>query len=173
MRRLDGIIRQMTREEELSFNAIVERYGQMIVHLAYSERKNWHDAEDISQETFLVLAKNIHKVKDYEYIEQWLLRVLEHLVLHYYRNTHSETSWEDVEDFNLIPDDRPIYDDGVESLLDGFPELDKMIFRYLEMGYELRETARMVGISYTYCRVRKNRVKKKLSAEARKRHLIK
>lgn len=173
MRRLEEITKQMTREEELSFSAIVEQHGQMIVHLAYSERRNWQDAEDISQETFLVLAKNIHKVKDYEYIEQWLLRVLEHQVLHYYRNTHSETSWEDVEDLDLIPDERTTYDDGAESLLNELPEIDKMIFRHLGMGYNLKETAQMVGISHIYCRVRKNRAQKKLEAEARKRHLIK
>lgn len=163
----------MTTEEEQAYNAIVKKYGQMIFHLAASERNNRHDGEDIAQETFLVLARNMHKVKDYERIDLWLLQVLEHQVLHYYRNTRQEVPWDDNEDLASLPDEGSLHTDGYDGLLEELPEVDKMIFRYLEMGYSLKEIASKMGISYIYCRVRKARAQKKVETRARDRHLLK
>lgn len=166
-------ISTMTEQEEQLYDSLVREYGQMIFHLAYSERNNWHDGEEIAQETFLVLAKHIHKVKDYERIDLWLLRVLNNQILHYYRNTIPEVSLEENKEYALLSGEGTPYDDDSAALLDGLPELDQMIFRYGEMGYSLREIAQITGISYIYCRVRRNRAKKKLEAEARKRNLLK
>src|SRR5262249_26029914 len=39
------------------FSRIVERHGRMVLHTAFRLVENWHDAEDVTQAVFLVLAQ--------------------------------------------------------------------------------------------------------------------
>ena len=55
---------------------IVETYSNMIMRLAYQNCFNKSDSEDIVQEVFIKLIKNIDKLGDNsEYIKAWIIRV--------------------------------------------------------------------------------------------------
>jgi RNA polymerase sigma-70 factor (ECF subfamily) len=55
-------------------NAVTE-YTQMVLNIAYTYTKNTYDAEDIAQEVFLALYRNIWKISTKEYMKAWLIRV--------------------------------------------------------------------------------------------------
>jgi RNA polymerase sigma-70 factor (ECF subfamily) len=55
-------------------NAVTE-YTQMVLNIAYTYTKNTYDAEDIAQEVFLALYRNIWKISSKEYMKAWLIRV--------------------------------------------------------------------------------------------------
>lgn len=166
-------IQRMTPQEEEQFDAIVREYGQMLFNLAYAERESKEDAEEITQEVFLVLAKSMKQVKSYKRLDLWLIRVLENQILHYYRDAHYAQSLDDVEWDPALAIFEPAYDGDVEEYLAGLPALDKAIVEYLQMGYNLKETAKKIGISHVYCRVRHNRLRRKMEADARAKHLLK
>ena len=44
-----------------SFEALVERHGQRIFNFLWQLTRNRHDAEDLTQETFLKALRNIHR----------------------------------------------------------------------------------------------------------------
>lgn len=53
----------------------LDYYGDMILRLAYSYMKNLHDAEDILQDVFLQLMKNINIFQSEEHKKSWLITV--------------------------------------------------------------------------------------------------
>lgn len=59
----------------LTAEEIIERYADMVYRLALTEVKNRTDADDIFQEVFLRLVRNLHKLTTEEHVKAWLLRV--------------------------------------------------------------------------------------------------
>ena len=53
----------------------LEYYGDMLLRLAYSYMKNIHDAEDVLQDVFVQLIKNIDIFKSEEHKKSWLITV--------------------------------------------------------------------------------------------------
>lgn len=59
----------MTDEE------IIKQHFDMVYRLALSQTKNITSAEDVTQEVFLRLIQNRHKLTSDEHIKAWLIRV--------------------------------------------------------------------------------------------------
>lgn len=57
----------------------LEYYGDMLLRLAYSYMKNMHDAEDILQDVFIQLMKNIGIFESREHKKSWLICVTRNL----------------------------------------------------------------------------------------------
>lgn len=54
---------------------IIEKYSDMVYRLALARTKNISDAEDIFQEVFMRLIKNIENIHGEEHLKAWLIRV--------------------------------------------------------------------------------------------------
>lgn len=59
----------------LTAEELIDRYADMVYRLALTEVKNKTDAEDIFQEVFIRLLKNLHKLDSEEHAKAWLIRV--------------------------------------------------------------------------------------------------
>ena len=59
----------------LTAEQIIDKYADMVYRLALTEVKNQTDADDIFQEVFLRLVKNLHKLENEEHVKAWLIRV--------------------------------------------------------------------------------------------------
>lgn len=58
------------------FIELFKKYHNDVYRLAYGYTLNFQDAEDIMQQTFIKLYKNINKLKqDEEYTKKWLFKV--------------------------------------------------------------------------------------------------
>ena len=62
-------IKEITPEE------VIDRYADMVYRLALLQVNNQTDAEDVFQEVFIRLVKNIHKLQSWEHVKAWLIRV--------------------------------------------------------------------------------------------------
>lgn len=62
-------------ENTFNIDEIVDRYADMVYRIALTQMKNVHDAQDIFQEVFLRLVKNIDNIQNEEHLKSWLIRV--------------------------------------------------------------------------------------------------
>lgn len=65
----------MTKEEQITAEAAIDRYADMVYRLALSQMKNRTDADDIFQEVFVRLVSHIQDLESWEHVKAWLIRV--------------------------------------------------------------------------------------------------
>lgn len=65
----------MEQQEKELLQVKIERYGDMLYKLAFSQMKNRQDAEDVVQEVFYRFVKNEKAFASPEHEKAWLIRV--------------------------------------------------------------------------------------------------
>lgn len=59
----------------LSYEQVVKKYNSTVVSVCIMRLKNWADAEDCFQNTFVSLYQNSPKIDTQEHLKAWLIRV--------------------------------------------------------------------------------------------------
>jgi len=75
----------LENEHEGAFNEIGNRYGEKIHRLAFRITQNMRSADDVLQEVFLILVKNLYTFHNKARFSTWLYRVARHASLAYLR----------------------------------------------------------------------------------------
>lgn len=65
----------MTKEEQITAEAAIDRYADMVYRLALAQMKNRTDADDLFQEVFVRLVSHIGELQSWEHVKAWLIRV--------------------------------------------------------------------------------------------------
>lgn len=71
----DDLVAQLQAGDPAAFEALVERYGDKIYRLAAGITRNPADAEDVCQEVFLSVLRNIHTFEGRAALGSWLYRI--------------------------------------------------------------------------------------------------
>ena len=71
----DLLDRFVRRRDEAAFEAMMARYGPMILGVCRNVLDDPHDAEDAFQATFLVLARKAGSIRDRAVLGAWLYGV--------------------------------------------------------------------------------------------------
>ncbi len=58
-----------------AFEILVRRTGRVVFARLYLDTGNPHEAEDLTQETFLVACRNIHRLEDPAAFRSWILSI--------------------------------------------------------------------------------------------------
>ena len=74
------------------FNEIYEKYKNLVLKVAYRYSEDFDAAEDIMQETFLALYKDMDD-KEYSNIQSWLYTTAKHSALNYKKKSEREVSY--------------------------------------------------------------------------------
>ena len=64
-----------------AFEALVKEYYSMVFHLAYKFSLNHHEAEDITQDVFLKLARAIRGFEGKSKFSTWMYRIVSSVYL--------------------------------------------------------------------------------------------
>jgi RNA polymerase sigma factor (sigma-70 family) len=67
--------RFVARREEAAFAELLRRHGPLVLGVCRQVLRNEHDAEDVFQATFLVLARKAASIRSREALPAWLYRV--------------------------------------------------------------------------------------------------
>lgn len=128
--------------QNADFEKIVETYGDMVYRIALTHILNKSSAEDIFQEAFLRLVKNIGRIKDEEHLKFWLIRTTINLSKN--ANSRQRITAADTDDTAETGDDFSQSD--LRIIIGGLPQKfrEVIILCCLE-GYTADEAAKILG----------------------------
>ncbi|MBN2893813.1 MAG: RNA polymerase sigma factor [Bacteroidales bacterium] len=156
-------IKRLQQCEKQAFETLFKDYSGLIKAIAYRYTKNWQIAEDILQETFIVIYRKIHQYSHKGSFEGWIKRIAVNNCLKYLKEQQKNV-FKDVEDMKLSEEETEqnvnVHDieslvkntdfsqkeifDVVETLPDGFRIVFSM---YVLENYKHKEIAELLGIS--------------------------
>jgi RNA polymerase sigma-70 factor (ECF subfamily) len=170
-----------------AFEALTNRYELRVYGLAMRMLRQEHDAEDVTQQTFLSVLENLEGFRGEASFSTWVLRIASHAALKIIRkrkglNTVSlEEATEPADDLNSIPHPEYIADwrespehlverNEVRRLLDDalsrLDEKHRLVFLLRDVeGLSVRETADALELSEGNVKVRLLRARLQLREE--------
>ena len=157
-----------------SFDALIARYERRVYSLALRILRHEHDAEDVTQETFLSLLENLDSFRGEAQFSTWLLRIATYAALKIIRKRKGFVSLEEATEADsegqtpphpeFIADWRYSTEELVRSretqrlLDDALNQLDekyRLVFLLRDVeGLSIAETADALGISEANTKVR-------------------
>lgn len=97
------------KDEQITADAAIDRYADMVYRLARSQMKNTTDADDLFQEVFVRLVSHIQDLESWEHVKAWLIRVTINCA-----KKHYEQYWNRNVDYMEEPERVADEDDGYE-----------------------------------------------------------
>lgn len=158
---------QSTREKELIFKAAFEENSSRIFHLCLAYTGDKTVADDLMQETFIKVWKNLDSFRNQSQVSTWIYRIavntcLSHLRIEKRRNNDSLNS----EHIENIPDEPSPKQGQVDQLYKSIAHLqenERMLITLVLDEVPYPEIADIFGISEGNLRVRIHRIKQKLT----------
>lgn len=72
---IEQFLSQRDDASEAAFRALVERHAPMVLRICRDILRDWHEAEDASQATFIVLARKAGSIRKRDSVMSWLFGV--------------------------------------------------------------------------------------------------
>lgn len=155
-----------TPEDQSKFEAVYLKYRDYMYRVAFAILKNPQDAEDAVHYAFVKIAENIEKVDEPECLKTrgYVVTIVRNAAIDIYRRNQKHPRMEYLDAITGIPMEY----DGDNVLAGCIMKLNErqrsiIILKY-QHGYELKEIAKMLGITYRNALQIEQRAKAKLRA---------
>jgi len=157
--------------DSAAFGFLVDRYKACVYALAYSKLHNFHDAEDITQETFIKAYNSLRTLRKWDDFSVWIHSIASNLCKAFLRSESRRIDNEFIEDqdpqisddFSLESYQDNLTDELVHDALNSLPEMYQQVLTlYYLGGMDSMEIARFLGIKPTTIRQRINRARSQL-----------
>ena len=119
-----------------AFGLLVARYKEAIYALAYSKLRNFHNAEDVTQEVFLKAYEKLRTLRRYDDFHAWLYAITFNLCKMWIRSQSRRPDREFIEDQApkaLVSSEDPHPGtpmlESLREALDSLPEMHRQVFR--------------------------------------------
>lgn len=141
--------------------------------------KSREEAEDVFQETFIRIYKNIGQLNSLKHLEPWIKKIAVNAAVNYYHRHKRHYHYADYldhdggnADYELILSN--LSDETLIRLINGLPEGYRMVFNlYVVEGYSHAEIATMLEISEATSRSQLNRARQTLKEQLRNLGVLK
>jgi RNA polymerase sigma-70 factor (ECF subfamily) len=109
----NNLIREYLRGDEKSLEILIQKYLKLVYNFVHGYISNIHEAEDITQETFIKMWKNLNKFDQQQEFKTWLFSIAKNTTIDYLRKkkTIPFSAFEDNEGNNAIID--KLVDDNI------------------------------------------------------------
>ena len=175
MRTNDGyIIHKCLNGKPEVFGFLVDKYRESVFAFAYSELRNFHDAEDITQEVFIKAYRKLKTLRQYDSFHAWLYSITSHLCKDLIRSRQNRPDCEFIEDQPseaLIPSSMDSYREDmairtINEALDSLPQMySQTLTLYYLGGMSIKEIAVFLGTSINAIKHRLSRARAQLKGE--------
>ena len=143
---IDGCV----RNERNAQRELYDRYKRAMYTLAYRLTNDFDDANDVLQDTFLEVFKNIIQFRRQSTIGAWIKAILIRKVYHKKQKVKYLEVVEELPPDALVEDwyNEKIDGEAIEKAIAALPEGFRTVFVLIEIeGYTHREVAEMLRIS--------------------------
>ena len=152
------IVQQVLEGEKESFGVLVKRYQNLCCRLAGSMLGDFHNAEDVVQEAFIIAYENLERLSNPAGFAAWVAGITKNLCRNFLRDRKKEpVSVEDLANYGDEPSGsgdatafRRELTQAVQRLMARLPEKYRHVLqlRYTE-GYSCQKLADFLGLSRT------------------------
>lgn len=175
MRTEDGrIIQECLNGKPEVFGLLVDKYKEGIYAFVLSEIRDFHDAQDVTQEVFLDAYRDLRSLRRWESFVFWLYRIARRRCALWFRIGSRRVDGEFIEDQDPKVVDAPSLasyrrdqlGESVREALDALPVAyrEVLMLRYFG-GMNSKEIAEALGVSPTAVRMRLSRARAQLREE--------
>jgi RNA polymerase sigma factor (sigma-70 family) len=169
MRTEDGfLVSKCLNGDPEAFGILVEKYKAGIYALAYSRLRNFQDAEDITQETFLTAYQKLPKLRRWDSFASWLYSITIILCRRLFQSgsKHPDKEYIEDQDPSIIDSysEKSYHDDQaskfIQDIIDSLPEIFQQVvsLHYLG-GLTSEDIANALGVSPEVVRKRLSRAR--------------
>lgn len=148
----------------MPFEELYETYWQKIFRLCMGYVNNYQLAQDLAQETFIIVWQQLPKFRHDSQIGTWIFRIASNRCL---RQIEKEKRLPKSEfPFNLKEEKSENMEPQIQLLykfISELPEMDRIIISLELEDINQAEIAQITGLSETNIRVRIHRIKEKLT----------
>lgn len=148
---LDKLIRQCQQHDRKAQSQVYQLYASKLFGLCLKYSKNYEEAEDSLQDSFITIFNKIEAFKFNGSFEGWLKRIVVNTALQKYREKNvlslvSDNPSENEEEVIIEQDDISL--DYLLSTIQELPDQYRLVFSlYVLDGYSHKEIADMLTIS--------------------------
>ena len=171
----DGhIIGKCLNGEPAAFGLLVDKYKSSVYALAYTKLRNFHDAEDITQEVFIKAYQKLSTLKQRDNFLAWLFSITVNSCKNFLTSRSRRPDRDYIEDQHTAILDTPSIDAyrseaAAESIRDAINQLPEIYRQTLTLyylgGLSSKEIARFLGTSVNTVNQRLMRARTKLKEE--------
>ena len=171
----DGhIIGKCLNGELAAFGLLVDKYKSSVYALAYTKLRNFHDAEDITQEVFLKAYQKLSTLKRWDNFLAWLFSITVNSCKDFLKSSARRPDQDYIEDQSTTLWNAPSIDvyrsesaaASIREAIDELPEIYRQTLTlYYLGGLNSTEIARFLGTSANTVNQRLMRARTKLKKE--------
>ena len=146
------LVKECLKNNALAQKALYDRFAQAMLAVCYRYTKSIADAEDVLQEGFVKVFKNLHQFKAEGELGAWIRRIMVTTAINYLKkNSRYQTELLFGEEhLHVVPSHQPAINIEAKELADLMRQLPagyQTIFNlYAVEGYSHAEIAKMLGI---------------------------
>ena len=169
---LERLIEQSKAGSREAFGSLVERYEKRVFHFLCRLAGNSHDAEDLTQDTFLKVYQNLNRFNSAQGFSTWLFTIAKRTAFNHFRGAKrfqelsgpEEMDFEDPSILLQQKDEKA----SLWKLAEALPpaQSEALWLRYGE-GFSISEVARILNTSQIRVRVLLHRARKHLAERLR------
>ncbi|MGN7165434.1 sigma-70 family RNA polymerase sigma factor [Paenibacillus cellulositrophicus] len=152
--------------DQNAFSKLIQKYSNVILSVAYSGINDFHEAQDIAQETFVKAWFNMEQLHDHERFGAWIIRITRNLCTDRQRKHQLVVS--SLIEVDEVPDDLSLEEQvdrnsEKETVWKAIAKLDEKyrttILMYYIGGFNSREISRLldVPVGTTESRLRRSK----------------
>jgi RNA polymerase sigma factor (sigma-70 family) len=148
-----AVFEQCLHNEPRGQEALYKAYASRMFGICLRYASNRTEAEDILQEGFIRVFRNLYSVKSHEKLDAWMSRVMVNSAINYYT---SQLKFQNEVSLKYEHQDTTIPEDALSKLsynellrvLQGIPAGYRTVFNlYVIEGYSHKEIGEMLGIA--------------------------
>lgn len=174
------LIRKILSGDDAAFSALVQKYQKSVHAFAWREIGDYHFAEEITQDTFIQVYKNLSTLRNPNLFAGWLHVIAKRLCIKW--NQKRRPTFQSLEDTPMEEIDEHSYNtykseqhetqaienrlERVKKLLEKLPESERTVITLYYLGeMTTREISKFLGVSVNTIKSRLRRARMRLQEE--------